>query len=137
MYMIHIYSFILSLSLLLYVLWYNIVLLFNMILLGILTKSMPDKLFKSLSLGLGLKNDELKEAAGGDELVYLLKINYCPPCPHPDLALGVAPHADMCALTILVPNHVNGLRPSKMAIRMMSSTFLMPSSSILVAKLWY
>ncbi|EXB44346.1 Flavonol synthase/flavanone 3-hydroxylase [Morus notabilis] len=37
---------------------------------GILTKSMPDKLFKSLSLGLGLKNDELKEAAGGDELAF-------------------------------------------------------------------
>ncbi|KAJ6709404.1 2-OXOGLUTARATE (2OG) AND FE(II)-DEPENDENT OXYGENASE SUPERFAMILY PROTEIN-RELATED [Salix koriyanagi] len=47
-----------------------------------------DKLFKSLSLGLGLEEHELREAVGGDELAYLLKINYYPPCPRPDLALG-------------------------------------------------
>ncbi|EEF48357.1 flavonol synthase/flavanone 3-hydroxylase [Ricinus communis] len=69
-----------------------------------------DKLLKSLSLGLGLKEDEVKEAIGGDELVYLLKINYYPPCPRPDLALGVVAHTDMSAITILVPNDVQGLQ---------------------------
>ncbi|XP_052204028.1 flavonol synthase/flavanone 3-hydroxylase-like [Diospyros lotus] len=67
-------------------------------------------LFRSLSLGLGLEGDELKKAAGGDELVYMLKINYYPPCPCPDQALGVVAHSDMCTITILVPNDVEGLQ---------------------------
>ncbi|KAJ7959104.1 Flavonol synthase [Quillaja saponaria] len=69
-----------------------------------------DKLFKSLSIGLGLEGHELKEARGGDDLVYLLKINYYPPCPRPDLALGVVAHTDMSSITILVPNNVQGLQ---------------------------
>ncbi|CAM8988669.1 unnamed protein product [Rhodiola kirilowii] len=69
-----------------------------------------NKLLSTLSLGLGLEGDELKEALGGEELVYLLKINYYPPCPRPDLALGVVAHTDMSAITILVPNDVQGLQ---------------------------
>lgn len=72
-----------------------------------------NKLFKSLSLGLGLEENEVKKAVGGDDLVYLLKINYYPPCPRPDLALGVPAHTDMCAITILVPNEVQGLQANR------------------------
>lgn len=69
-----------------------------------------EKLLRTLSLGLGLEGKELKVAVGGNELVYLMKINYYPPCPRPDLALGVVAHSDMCAITILVPNEVQGLQ---------------------------
>lgn len=69
-----------------------------------------DKLFKSLSLDLGLEEHELKEAVGGDEMTYLLKINCYPPCPRPDLALGVVAHTDMCSITILLPNDIQGLQ---------------------------
>lgn len=69
-----------------------------------------EKLLRTLSLGLGLEGEELKAAVGGNELVYLMKINYYPPCPRPDLALGVVAHSDMCAITILVPNEVQGLQ---------------------------
>ncbi|XVE55383.1 hypothetical protein DITRI_Ditri03aG0154100 [Diplodiscus trichospermus] len=69
-----------------------------------------DKLFKYLSLGLGLEGNEMKEAVGGEKLIYLLKINYYPPCPRPDLALGVPAHTDMSSFTILVPNEVQGLQ---------------------------
>ncbi|KAI8535702.1 hypothetical protein RHMOL_Rhmol10G0194100 [Rhododendron molle] len=69
-----------------------------------------EKLLRTLSLGLGLEGKELKAAVGGNELVYLMKINYYPPCPRPDLALGVVAHSDMCAITILVPNEVQGLQ---------------------------
>lgn len=72
-----------------------------------------DKVFRYLSLGLGLGEDEVKEAVGGEKLVYLLKINYYPPCPRPDLALGVPAHTDMSAITILVPNDVQGLQACK------------------------
>ena len=68
------------------------------------------KLLGLLSLGLGVEKNELKDSLGGDELKYLLKINYYPPCPRPDLALGVPAHTDMSAITILVPNEVQGLQ---------------------------
>ncbi|KAH6782695.1 flavonol synthase 1 [Perilla frutescens var. frutescens] len=69
-----------------------------------------DKLLKCLSLGLGLEEQELKVAIGGEDTIFLMKINYYPPCPRPDLALGVVAHTDMSALTVLVPNEVQGLQ---------------------------
>ncbi|KAL6962116.1 iron ascorbate-dependent oxidoreductase [Sarracenia purpurea var. burkii] len=76
-------------------------------------RAVVDKLFQWMSLGLGLERHKFKAAVGGDELVYLMKINYYPPCPRPDLALGVVAHTDMCSLTILVPNEVPGLQVFK------------------------
>lgn len=69
-----------------------------------------EKLFRYLSLGLGLEGHEMKEAMGGNKMIYLMKINCYPPCPRPDLALGVPAHTDMCSLTVLVPNDVQGLQ---------------------------
>ncbi|KAK4429679.1 Flavonol synthase/flavanone 3-hydroxylase [Sesamum alatum] len=69
-----------------------------------------DKLIKWLSLGVGLEEQEMKVAMGGEDTVFLMKINYYPPCPRPDLALGVVAHTDMSGLTILVPNQVPGLQ---------------------------
>nr|ALP48589.1 flavonol synthase [Erythranthe cardinalis] len=76
-------------------------------------RQVSDKLIKWLSLGLGLEEQELKVAMGGEDIVYLMKINYYPPCPRPDLALGVVAHTDMSALTILVPNEIQGLQVSR------------------------
>ncbi|KAF8404122.1 hypothetical protein HHK36_009002 [Tetracentron sinense] len=73
-------------------------------------RGVVDKLLMTLSLGLGLEGNVLKEAVGGDGVEYLLKINYYPPCPRPDLALGVVAHTDMSAITVLVPNEVPGLQ---------------------------
>lgn len=73
-------------------------------------RRVSDKLLGWLSLGLGLEDKELKVAMGGEDTVFLMKINYYPPCPRPDLALGVTAHTDMSALTILVPNEVQGLQ---------------------------
>ncbi|KAF7114282.1 hypothetical protein RHSIM_RhsimUnG0095500 [Rhododendron simsii] len=76
-------------------------------------RPVADKLFKWLSIGIGLEGHEMKAAAGGDEMIYMMKINYYPPCPRPDLALGVVAHTDMSTLTILVPNEVAGLQVFK------------------------
>ncbi|KAM7514928.1 hypothetical protein LguiA_004511 [Lonicera macranthoides] len=73
-------------------------------------QKVADKLFECLSLGLGLDGGDIKNAIGGDDLIYLMKINYYPPCPRPDLALGVVAHTDMSSITILVPNEVQGLQ---------------------------
>ncbi|ERM97315.1 hypothetical protein AMTRI_Chr04g183840 [Amborella trichopoda] len=76
-------------------------------------QNVVDKLLGTLSLGLGIEEEVLKKSLGGDEFVYLLKINYYPPCPRPDLTLGVVAHTDMSALTVLVPNDVPGLQVCK------------------------
>ncbi|EXB51040.1 Flavonol synthase/flavanone 3-hydroxylase [Morus notabilis] len=80
---------------------------------GTHVRGFADKVFRSLSLGLGLEADAMKEAFGGEELEYMLKINYYPPCPRPDLTFGVLEHTDMSTLTILVPNEVPGLQVLK------------------------
>ncbi|KAJ0707597.1 putative oxidoreductase [Helianthus annuus] len=72
-----------------------------------------DNLLGLLSRGLGLEDGEVKQGLGGEDLIYMLKINYYPPCPCPDLALGVVPHTDMSSITILVPNEVQGLQVFK------------------------
>ncbi|KAJ1281172.1 hypothetical protein BS78_04G287600 [Paspalum vaginatum] len=71
------------------------------------------EMFELLSLGLGVDKGAMAEAFGGDDLVFLQKINYYPPCPQPELTLGVAPHTDMSTVTILVPNEVQGLQVFK------------------------
>lgn len=76
-------------------------------------RKVANSIFRSLSLGLGLEGHEMMEAAGGEDIVYMLKINYYPPCPRPDLALGVVAHTDMSHITLLVPNEVQGLQVFK------------------------
>lgn len=87
-------------------------------------EAVAEKVFRCLSLGLGLEAHVLKESVGGDDMVHLMKINYYPPCdPTPTsdddavaaeqqyhLQLGVPAHTDMSSLTILVPNQVPGLQ---------------------------
>ncbi|GKU87676.1 hypothetical protein SLEP1_g2038 [Rubroshorea leprosula] len=72
-----------------------------------------EKLLELLSEGLGLDKKVLKTTLGGEELEVEMKINMYPPCPQPHLALGVEPHTDMSAVTLLVPNDVPGLQVSK------------------------
>ncbi|KAK7351134.1 hypothetical protein VNO77_10355 [Canavalia gladiata] len=69
-----------------------------------------DKVLEVLSEGLGLERKVLKSCLGDEEIELEMKINMYPPCPQPELALGVEPHTDMSALTILVPNNVPGLQ---------------------------
>lgn len=69
-----------------------------------------DKVLELLSEGLGLEKKVLKSKLGDEEMEMEMKINMYPPCPQPELALGVEPHTDMSALTLLVPNNVPGLQ---------------------------
>ncbi|KAL3504121.1 hypothetical protein ACH5RR_033962 [Cinchona calisaya] len=69
-----------------------------------------NKLLELLSEGLGLDGKVLKSSLGGEDIEMEMKINMYPPCPQPELALGVEPHTDMSALTALLPNDVPGLQ---------------------------
>lgn len=69
------------------------------------------KVFKALSIGLGLEPDRLEKEVGGlEELLLQMKINYYPKCPQPELALGVEAHTDVSALTFILHNMVPGLQ---------------------------
>ncbi|KAF5739672.1 flavonol synthase/flavanone 3-hydroxylase-like [Tripterygium wilfordii] len=68
-----------------------------------------DELLQLLSEGMGLEGNVLKSHLGGEDIEVEMKINMYPPCPQPQLVLGVEPHTDMSAITILVPNDVPGL----------------------------
>ncbi|KAK4803162.1 hypothetical protein SAY86_001365 [Trapa natans] len=71
---------------------------------------MTEELLGMLSEGLGLEKGAMRKCLGGDDIELEMKINFYPPCPQPELALGVEPHTDMSALTILVTNDVPGLQ---------------------------
>ncbi|PWA36455.1 flavanone 3-hydroxylase [Artemisia annua] len=69
------------------------------------------RLMKIFSLNLGLDEDYLENAFGGEEIGATLRVNFYPKCPQPDLTLGISPHSDPGGITILLPDdHVSGLQ---------------------------
>ncbi|MED6152200.1 hypothetical protein PIB30_089586 [Stylosanthes scabra] len=71
---------------------------------------LSDEILEVLSEGLELEKKSLKSSLGDEKIELEMKINMYPPCPQPQLALGVEPHTDMSALTLLLPNEVSGLQ---------------------------
>lgn len=68
-------------------------------------------LLKILSIILGLKEDSLQKAFGGDDVGACLRVNFYPKCPQPDLTLGLSSHSDPGGMTLLLPDqHVPGLQ---------------------------
>ncbi|KAL9248610.1 Naringenin,2-oxoglutarate 3-dioxygenase-like protein [Drosera capensis] len=66
------------------------------------------KLLGLIALSLGLGADQL-EGFFKDATTFI-RLNHYPPCPAPDLALGVGRHKDGGALTVLVQDEVGGLQ---------------------------
>lgn len=69
------------------------------------------RLMKVFSTNLGLEENYLQNAFGGEENGACLRVNFYPKCPQPDLTLGLSSHSDPGGLTILLPDHdVPGLQ---------------------------
>lgn len=71
------------------------------------------KLLQLISKSLGLPENHLN-GFFKDHVSYI-RINHYPPCPNPDLALGVGPHKDSGAITILAQDDVGGLEVKRKA----------------------
>ncbi|CAN0879708.1 Jasmonate-induced oxygenase 1 [Linum grandiflorum] len=72
------------------------------------------KLMKIFSSNLGLEEDGLQDAFGGEDFGGCLRVNFYPKCPQPDLTLGLSPHSDPGGMTILLPDeNVSGLQVLK------------------------
>lgn len=65
------------------------------------------KLLGLISLSLGLPENRFN--AFFEEPINFIRLNHYPPCPIPQLALGVGRHKDTRALTILSQDDVGGL----------------------------
>ncbi|GLJ25284.1 hypothetical protein SUGI_0484000, partial [Cryptomeria japonica] len=62
---------------------------------------------------LQLNNDYFKEKFGEDPMM-AVRMNLYPPCPRPDLVLGLSPHSDGAAITLLLQDeHIAGLQIRK------------------------
>lgn len=68
------------------------------------------KLLRLILLSLGLSDADALKGYFNDEQTSLVRLNRYPPCPSPDLVLGVGRHKDSGALTILAQDAVGGLQ---------------------------
>ncbi|XP_024544750.1 probable 2-oxoglutarate-dependent dioxygenase ANS [Selaginella moellendorffii] len=69
------------------------------------------KLLIVMSKALGLHENKLQEIYGNEEMI--VRLNYYPPCPDPERALGLNPHSDSGGITILWQDQVGGLQIQK------------------------
>ncbi|CAL1389371.1 unnamed protein product [Linum trigynum] len=69
------------------------------------------KVLGLVSLSLGLPADRLNEYF--NHQLSFTRLNHYPPCPAPDLALGVGRHKDAGAITVLAQDEVGGLEVSR------------------------
>ncbi|XP_014516700.1 probable 2-oxoglutarate/Fe(II)-dependent dioxygenase [Vigna radiata var. radiata] len=72
------------------------------------TEKLSLKLMELIALSLGLEAKRFEEYFVKDQ-TSLFHLNYYPTCPSPHLALGVGPHKDIGALTVLAQDEVEGL----------------------------
>jgi len=74
-------------------------------------KILAQRLLGMISTSLDLPPTYIEEAIG--EVYQNITISYYPPCPQPDLALGLQAHSDMGAITLLIQDDVGGLEVLK------------------------
>ncbi|MCO5608753.1 hypothetical protein L7F22_062968 [Adiantum nelumboides] len=71
-------------------------------------KLLAQRLLSLISESLGLKPSYIQNAIG--EPYQNISLNYYPPCPQPELTLGLQSHSDLGAITLLLQDDVGGLQ---------------------------
>ncbi|OMO59136.1 Oxoglutarate/iron-dependent dioxygenase [Corchorus olitorius] len=65
---------------------------------------------RGISESLGLELDYIDKALDLENGLQLLIANLYPPCPQPELAMGLPPHSDHGLVTLLIQNEIGGLQ---------------------------
>lgn len=73
--------------------------------------ALAEKLLSLISGSLGLPPSCIKDSVG--EFYQNITVSYYPPCPQPELTLGLQSHSDMGAITLLIQDDVGGLEVLK------------------------
>ncbi|XP_038886412.1 protein DMR6-LIKE OXYGENASE 2-like [Benincasa hispida] len=73
-------------------------------------REMGRELMRGISESLGLERLDLERIVNWEECSQILIANLYPPCPQPELAMGLSPHSDHCLLTVLLQNQIDGLQ---------------------------
>ncbi|KAK7321241.1 hypothetical protein VNO77_31685 [Canavalia gladiata] len=68
------------------------------------------ELLKGISQSLGLEENYIQKRMNVDSGSQLLVINFYPPCPKPELVMGLPAHTDHGLLTLLMQNEFGGLQ---------------------------
>jgi isopenicillin N synthase-like dioxygenase len=77
------------------------------------SRKLAMELLDGISMSLGLENSEnthIQNALNLELGLQLLAANLYPPCPEPELAMGMPPHSDHGLLTLLTQNGISGLQ---------------------------
>ncbi|KAL9440481.1 hypothetical protein AB3S75_019196 [Citrus x aurantiifolia] len=75
-------------------------------------KSLAENLISKMGEVLNIKDEEMREFF--ENGVQAMRMNYYPPCRQPEKVMGLSPHSDAAALTILLQlNEVEGLQVKK------------------------
>ncbi|KAK7385347.1 hypothetical protein VNO78_31063 [Psophocarpus tetragonolobus] len=73
-------------------------------------RELVEELLKGISLSLGLEENYIHKKMNADLGSQLLVINCYPPCPKPELVMGLPAHTDHGLLTLLMQNELEGLQ---------------------------
>eukprot|EP00253_Pinus_taeda_P025153 PITA_25153 len=96
-------------------------------------KALALRLLAAISEALGLDSDYLNTNFGnhGQSMV----INYYPPCPNPDLTMGLPGHSDGSGITVLMQGDVDGLQILKngkwVAVKPIANAFVINLGDLL------
>lgn len=74
------------------------------------TREVARELLRGISESLGLEASYIDKTLNLDSGLQILAANFYPPCPQPDLAMGLPPHSDHGLLTLLIQNENGGLQ---------------------------
>ncbi|PHU08851.1 Thebaine 6-O-demethylase [Capsicum chinense] len=76
-------------------------------------KELAMKIMYKMATALGMKAEDMNVLFEEDG-TQMMRINYYPPCPQPELVMGLCPHTDAIGLTILLQVHeIEGLQIKK------------------------
>ncbi|XP_073121398.1 2-oxoglutarate-dependent dioxygenase 19-like [Henckelia pumila] len=93
------------------------------------SRSVLRKLLQGVCENLELEEGSIDEAMNLDSCFQLYAANFYPPCPQPDLTIGIPPHTDHGLLTFLIHNGVAGLQIEHNGVWFNTNS---PKNSILV-----